>query len=61
MIPIACPFCPNAEPSVQEVDMGVWAVCCDQCNCTGPISDFGASSQTREQAVANWNNRSKPS
>lgn len=52
-----CPFCGNANPTMEEVDMGVWALCCDKCNATGPISSFNGAGQTGSMAIEAWNRR----
>jgi len=53
-----CPFCGNADPSIDEVDRDIWAIVCEACGCTGPIDQFyDCPGQTPEQARARWNRR----
>jgi hypothetical protein len=37
--------------------MGVHAVVCNGCECTGPIENYNAASQTPERAIELWNTR----
>jgi len=34
----ACPFCGNPDPEVDEVDVGTYALCCQDCGALGPRS-----------------------
>lgn len=52
-----CPFCGNANPSIDEVDIDVHAVCCDSCKMTGPIGGPNIRAQSPETAIALWNRR----
>lgn len=56
--PLACPFCKTASGlNVQEVDRGVWAVCCAICNAIGPHFTHAENmiGTDRDHAVACWN------
>lgn len=60
MIPITpCPFCGDADPAIDEVDLRVWAVVCNGCGCTGPIEDYDNAKQSAERAIELWNQRAK--
>lgn len=52
-----CPFCASHLPTLEEVDMDIWAVVC-ACGTTGPIENFsGGAKQDRAKAVDLWNRR----
>lgn len=50
----ACPFCGDADPAIDEIDSGIWAICCNECMTIGPHTD---GAHTAEQAIAAWNGR----
>lgn len=52
-----CPFCGDSDPAIDEVEMGVWAVVCNGCGCTGPIENYEAAKQPPEKAIELWNKR----
>lgn len=54
---LPCPFCGDNDPAVAEVAIGVYALVCNDCGCTGPIPSFENAKQTGEQAIAEWNRR----
>lgn len=56
---LPCPFCSYDDPEIDEIDSGIWAICCPECNTIGPVArDIdGTSAQTPEQAIAAWNQR----
>lgn len=49
-----CPFCGDADPQIDEIDMGIWALVCEGCKTIGPHED---GHQTAEQAIERWNRR----
>lgn len=49
-----CPFCNDSDPAIDEIDSGIWAVCCNDCRTIGPHQD---GAQTAEQAIEKWNRR----
>jgi hypothetical protein len=51
---LPCPFCSDADPAIDEIDAGIWAVCCDDCHMIGPHTDGECST---EQAIELWNRR----
>ena len=53
----ACPFCGNTDPSIDEVELKVWALVCDGCGCTGPVENYDNAQQTSERAIELWNRR----
>ncbi len=57
--PVApCPFCGDSDPAMAEVEIGVHALVCEGCGCTGPIERFHeGTSQTPEKAIELWNQR----
>jgi hypothetical protein len=46
-----CPFCSSEGQQIYEVDAGVWAVYCAQCEAVGPHTS------SRQDAIARWANR----
>lgn len=52
-----CPFCGHDDPHADEIDVGVYAVVCNNCGCIGPVSNYENAKQTPEQALALWNKR----
>jgi hypothetical protein len=54
-----CPFCPTGgQPALNEVDLGIHAVICQQCGCTGPIENYSeGANQSPQRAAELWNNR----
>jgi Lar family restriction alleviation protein len=52
--PQPCPFCGAADVLAEEIDMGVYAVCCEACGVIGPHGD---GPFTEGDAVALWNSR----
>lgn len=51
---IPCPFCRDSDPGIDEIDTGIWAVCCNDCKTIGPHCD---GHQTPEEAIEKWNAR----
>jgi hypothetical protein len=47
----ACPFCSSGHQHIYEVDAGVWAVYCVQCEAVGPHTS------SRQDAIARWGSR----
>jgi len=55
---LPCPFCGDSDPCIDEVEIGVHAVVCNDCGCTGPIEKFNEGTvQSPEKAIAEWNRR----
>jgi Lar family restriction alleviation protein len=54
---LPCPFCGNENTEIDEIDMNVYAVLCDQCGCTGPIASHEIASTGQHQALHVWNQR----
>jgi len=55
---LPCPFCGDSDPAIDEVDMGVHVVVCNDCGCTGPIERFiDGTVQSAEKAIELWNKR----
>jgi len=52
-----CPFCGDADPAIDEVDSGCWAICCNGCGCIGPIENYDNAKQSPERAILLWNGR----
>lgn len=44
-----CPFCGSGKATGVEIDLGMWAVCCNWCGSIGPRS------KSIQLAVARWN------
>jgi Lar family restriction alleviation protein len=49
-----CPYCGDTDPAIDEIDSGIWALCCDGCHTIGPHTD---GEHTAEQAITAWNRR----
>jgi len=47
-----CPFCDYDDPEVDEIEIGVIAVCCPECNAIGPRNK---AAQSLRDAIAKWN------
>lgn len=47
-----CPFCGHDDVEIDEIDLGIIAICCPECRTIGPHQD---GSQTVEQAIDKWN------
>lgn len=57
---IPCPFCGNDDPCIDEVEIHIHAVVCDDCGCIGPIERYNeGTTQTAERAIDLWNQRAK--
>lgn len=55
---LPCPFCGDSDPAIDEVEIGVHAVVCNDCGCTGPIERFNEGTvQSPERAIELWNRR----
>jgi Lar family restriction alleviation protein len=54
---LPCPFCGDTDPGIDEVELGVWAIVCNGCGCTGPIESYYAAKQSPEKATELWNKR----
>jgi hypothetical protein len=48
------PFCRNPEPLVNEIEVGIWAICCDICLAIGPHQD---GEQSPQLALDKWNRK----
>lgn len=49
-----CPFCGDGDPAIDEIELGIWAVCCNDCRTIGPHCD---GEQSPEDAISRWNAR----
>jgi len=49
-----CPFCGHDDIEVDEIEIGIIAICCPECMCIGPHQD---GSQSVELAIEKWNRR----
>lgn len=47
-----CPFCGFDDVEIDEIDLGVYAVCCPECDAIGPWNYTSP-----EAALALWNQR----
>jgi len=54
---LPCPFCGDTDPAIDEVDMDVWAVCCNECGTTGPTQDDKGQADVGAKAIELWNRR----
>lgn len=51
---LPCPFCGYDDVEIDEIDMGIIAICCPDCQTIGPHQD---GTHTVEQAISKWNLR----
>jgi Lar family restriction alleviation protein len=51
---LPCPFCGYHDVEIDEIDMGICAVLCPECQTIGPHED----TPTAEAAISAWNRRS---
>lgn len=49
-----CPFCGDGDPAIDEIELGIWAVCCNGCRTIGPHCD---GEQSASVAIDRWNQR----
>jgi Lar family restriction alleviation protein len=52
-----CPFCGDTDPAIDEVELGVSCVVCNDCGCMGPIENYTNAQQSAERAIELWNKR----
>jgi len=52
-----CPFCGDSDPAIDEIEIKVWAVCCNGCGCIGPVENYASALQSPERAIELWNAR----
>ena len=52
---LPCPFCKDPDPSVDEIEVGIWAVCCGVCRAIGPHQDGEQSPQLARDKWNRWN------
>lgn len=50
----ACPFCGHDDVEVDEIEIGIIAICCPECMAIGPHQD---GAQSVELAIEKWNRR----
>ena len=50
----ACPFCGHLDIEVDEIEIGIIAICCPECMAIGPHQD---GAQSVELAIEKWNRR----
>lgn len=53
-----CPFCGDPDPAIDEIDMGIFAIVCNDCMCIGPHQN---GKQSAEEAIRKWNERATAS
>ena len=49
-----CPFCGHDDVEVDEIEIGIIAICCPECLTIGPHQD---EAQSVEVAIEKWNRR----
>ena len=49
-----CPFCGHIDIEVDEIELGIIAICCPECLTIGPHQD---GAQSVELAIEKWNRR----
>jgi len=49
-----CPFCGHLDIEVDEIEIGIIAICCPECMAIGPHQD---GMQSVELAIEKWNRR----
>ena len=49
-----CPFCGHDDVEVDEIELGIIAICCPECLTIGPHQD---GMQSVELAIEKWNRR----
>ena len=49
-----CPFCGHDDVEVDEIEIGIIAICCPECLAIGPHQD---GAQSVELAIEKWNRR----
>lgn len=49
-----CPFCGHLDIEVDEIEIGIIAICCPECMAIGPHQD---GAQSVEVAIEKWNFR----
>jgi len=49
-----CPFCGHLDIEVDEIELGIIAICCPECLTIGPHQD---GAQSVELAIEKWNFR----
>jgi Lar family restriction alleviation protein len=49
-----CPFCGHLDIEVDEIELGIIAICCPECMAIGPHQD---GAQSVELAIEKWNRR----
>ena len=49
-----CPFCGHLDIEVDEIELGIIAICCPECMAIGPHQD---GMQSVELAIEKWNRR----
>lgn len=50
----SCPFCGHEDVEVDEIEIGIIAICCPECLAIGPHQD---GAQSVEVAIEKWNRR----
>ena len=54
----SCPFCGDSDPCIDEVEIGIHAVVCNDCGCIGPIERLNDGTvQSAGRAIELWNKR----
>lgn len=55
-----CPFCGDGDPAIDEIEIRVWAIVCNECGCIGPVENYDSALQSPERAIELWNQRAIP-
>lgn len=54
---LPCPFCGDSDPAIDEIDMDIWAVCCNGCGAVGPHQSDDGVTNLGPKAIELWNKR----
>lgn len=52
-----CPFCGDSDPAIDEIEMDIWAVCCNLCGAVGPHQSDDGLANIGPKAIELWNKR----
>jgi len=54
---LPCPFCGDTDPAIDEIEMDIWAVCCNECGAVGPHQSDDGVTNIGPKAIELWNKR----
>lgn len=54
---LPCPFCGDPDPAIDEIEMDIWAVCCNECGAVGPHQSDDGVTNLGPKAIELWNKR----